>query len=326
MTRITDRIERELGVPGLAALLAERVEPTDLQSLLLEVYRLSAARKDAPALLSEYEANRFARASAASPLRLLEWDRVALAQLPPECEAIELSPLCPLGTCSVVAGASQDWSVPTARNTEVVSDSTNVLALEAALRRRRLLRGDPRSQQAVHLAASQRVLRAQRYQDPRLMPHFRLLALCSAGRDAGGFRFEAGALALHICFYLAALRAYLAQPVPLRVSITIFGPASGFTAATDELFSGVQAQFERVECVLDPERESRRGYYAGLCFHVHAQTLSGQWLELADGGAVDWTQRLLSNAKERLVISGIGSERVCALRDEGDAAPRTGSD
>jgi hypothetical protein len=32
-----------------------------------------------------------------------------------------------------------------------------------------------------------------------------------------------------------------------------------------------------------------------------------------DGGAVDWTQRLLSNAKERLVISGIGSERLCGM-------------
>ncbi|MFN8418836.1 MAG: hypothetical protein U0528_06290 [Anaerolineae bacterium] len=31
----------------------------------------------------------------------------------------------------------------------------------------------------------------------------------------------------------------------------------------------------------------------------------------ADGGAVDWTQKLLSNAKERCVIGGIGSERVC---------------
>jgi hypothetical protein len=31
-----------------------------------------------------------------------------------------------------------------------------------------------------------------------------------------------------------------------------------------------------------------------------------------DGGAMDWTQRLLSNAKERLVISGIGSERLCS--------------
>ena len=37
MNKIVDRIERELGVPGLAALLAEKLPPTDLQSLLLEV-------------------------------------------------------------------------------------------------------------------------------------------------------------------------------------------------------------------------------------------------------------------------------------------------
>ena len=32
-----------------------------------------------------------------------------------------------------------------------------------------------------------------------------------------------------------------------------------------------------------------------------------------DGGAVDWTQKLLSNARERLVISGISGERLCSL-------------
>jgi hypothetical protein len=34
-------------------------------------------------------------------------------------------------------------------------------------------------------------------------------------------------------------------------------------------------------------------------------------LELVDGCSVDWTQKYLSNAKERLMISGIGSERLC---------------
>jgi len=32
-----------------------------------------------------------------------------------------------------------------------------------------------------------------------------------------------------------------------------------------------------------------------------------------DVGAVDWTRRLLSDERERMVISGIGSERVCAV-------------
>jgi len=52
-------------------------------------------------------------------------------------------------------------------------------------------------------------------------------------------------------------------------------------------------------------------YYAGLRFHLYAAAKSGQWLELVDGGAVNWTQKLLSNAKERCVTSEISSERIC---------------
>src|SRR5690606_25577289 len=54
-------------------------------------------------------------------------------------DAVELSPLAPLGACSAVALASQNKIVSTIRGTEVVSDPTNVLALESARR----LRIDP---------------------------------------------------------------------------------------------------------------------------------------------------------------------------------------
>ena len=40
-------------------------------------------------------------------------------------------------------------------------------------------------------------------------------------------------------------------------------------------------------------------------------------LFLVDGGEVNWTQKLLVNAKERLVISGLGSERVLMLTRDG---------
>jgi hypothetical protein len=42
---------------------------------------------------------------------------------------------------------------------------------------------------------------------------------------------------------------------------------------------------------------------------AHA-TFGDQTLEVADGGAVDWTRKLLADAKERLFISGIGIDRV----------------
>lgn len=139
MSRIIERIERESRMPELSSLLAERLEPTDLQSLLLEVYRLRAGQRSPAAVLADYTRNRFVRPSPVPPGRLLEWERIALSELPPDFEPLILSPVCPLGTASVVASITQNWSVATSRNTEVVSDSSNVLSLECALRRRDLL-------------------------------------------------------------------------------------------------------------------------------------------------------------------------------------------
>jgi hypothetical protein len=38
--------------------------------------------------------------------------------------------------------------------------------------------------------------------------------------------------------------------------------------------------------------------------------------ELVDGGGVDWGAKLLNNGKERMVISGLGSERLAQLFDQ----------
>ena len=311
MSKIIERIEREVGVPGLVSLLAERLEPTDLQSILLEVHRLRARQRRPSAVLSDYEANRFVRPAALSPVRLLEWERIALSELPPEFQSIALSPVCPLGTSSVVASVDQNWAISTARNTEVVSDSTNVLALECALRRRQFLRAHPKSTDPVHLAASHRLLRAQSYDDPSLVPHFSLFALSSAGRDQGRLQFELSALTLHIRFYLRSLRAFLGATVPLRLSVSDFSPQARQSVLSSRLLSPIREDFGSVDCVFDSQRTSGRGYYLDLCFHIHAMTASGRLIELVDGGSVSWTQKLMSNSKERLVISGIGSERVC---------------
>ncbi len=312
MDKMRDRIEREAELPGLVSLLAERLTATDLQSLLLEVYRLRAKQRGPAEVLADYERNRFVRPSSASARRLLEWETIACSQLPPSFELLALSPVSPLGTCSAVAAISQDWAVSTARNTEVVSDSTNVLALECALRRRALLRQDPRSREPVHLASSHRLLRAQRYEDPGLLPHFSLFALCSAGKDQGNLGFELSALTLHAGFYLRALRAFLGQAVGLRLSATDFAPSPRYALVESHFLSPIREEFPDVPSTIDEERQSGRGYYSDLCFHIDVLAPSGRPIQLLDGGSVDWTQKLLSNAKERLVTSGVGSERVCS--------------
>jgi hypothetical protein len=243
-------------------------------------------------------------------VRLLEWERVAFSSLPPEFEPIELSPVCPLGTCSAVAPVDQNWSVATIRNTELVSDSTNVLTLECAVRRREQLRVQPTSTGAVHLAASHRVVRGQHYDDPNLIPHFSLFALCSAGRDKRALQFEIKSLALHVGFYVRSLQAFLGGNVPLRISVTDMRPQADASLLESRLLSPIREQFANVTCVIDSQRTRGRGCYTDLCFNIHA-VLPDRLIELVDGGSVDWTQKLLSDLKERLVISGIGSERVC---------------
>lgn len=310
--KIVERIERAAGAPGLAATLVEKLSPTDLQSLLLEVYRIRSGRIQPAAVLADFEANRFVRPAGVSPLSLLRWEHLAFSHLPPEFAPIALSPVCPLGTNSVVAQVDQNWAVTTVRNTEVVADSTNVLALECAIRRRELLRIDPKSPTPVHLAASHRLLRAQRFEGPLSFAHFSLFSLCSAGRDQGSLRFELSALQTHVRFYLTALQAFLGPRIPLQFSVTNLGPDSRASLIEEQLLSVVQAEFKQVDCSWEENRTSGRGYYRDLCFHIHATDTSGQPLQLVDGGSVDWTQKYLSNAKERLITSGIGSERLCA--------------
>jgi hypothetical protein len=312
MNKIVERIEREAGAPGLVSLLAERLTPTDLQSLLLEVYRLHSARRRPADVLSSYASDRFVRPAPVSPVCLLAWERIAFTELPPEFQPLALSPVCPLGTSSVVAGIDQNWAVTTARNTEVVSDSTNALALECAVRRRALLRADPKSAEPVHLAASHRLLRARRYADPALASHFSVFALCSAGRDRGNLRFELAALGVHMRFYLKALRAFLGAAVPLCLSVTDFGSPARYSLLETQLLAPICSEFGGVEYVVGEQRTRGLGYYRDLCFHVHATHPSGERIELVDGGTVDWTQRLLGNAKERLITSGLGSQRLCS--------------
>jgi hypothetical protein len=309
--KIIERIEREVGIPELANTLAERLSPTDMQSLLMEVYRQRVERLQPATILNNQEKDRFTRPAVLSPLTLLEWDRIAFSQLPAEVEPLILSPVTALGTNAAVAMVDQNKAMSTIYNTEVVSDSTNVLALEAALRRRKHLRQNPKSGEAVHLAASHRLLRTQNYGNPNSLAHFSAFALCSAGRDQGNFSFELLTLELHVEFYLRALRAYLGYEIPLRVAITDFSAEGSSSPLIDQLCVKVNKDFPATICEADQQRTSGRGYYVNLCFHVYFQNVEGQYVEVGDGGVVDWTQKLLSNAKERCVTSGIGSDRVC---------------
>ena len=274
MTDPLARIERATGVPDLARLLAERLAPTDLTSLLLEVARLGAARLEPADVLHQYERDRFVRPADGETS---EAERVALSLVPEDFERVDLSPLAPFGTGSALAGVSQDWAVTTSRGTEVVADVTSVLALEAALSRRS-------SRDETKLVACERVVRPQASDNPAQLAHFRLLGLCTAGRGESWHDWETRNATEHLAFYWKLLAQL------------------GATGAEIRLGGGLELE---VAATRDPQE---RPYYAGGWFSIDVDGAN-----VADGGFVDWTQRLLSDRKERCLISGVGIERLASL-------------
>lgn len=299
MSGIIERIERESGVVGLAEILAERLNPSDLQSLLIEVTRRRAEKRSPAELLKDFATSRFFGVARPDRAALLAWGQLTLSLCEGRFEQLELSPVAPLGACSVVATVDQDWAIGTTRRGEVVSDPTNVLALEAA--RLRKDRSDD-----VHLATSHRVVRPQNYGDGKMLAHFRLFALVSAGRDRGGYGFEAEALGRQVGLLLAAFRQYLVSGTALRLGYTrTVAPEQD---ARLEALRGVP-EANGAELFDEVGREAAGDYYAGFCFHIFAGDM-----QLADGGVVDWGAKLTGNGKERMVIAGCGVERLLALR------------
>lgn len=279
------------GDGGVLHLLAERLSGTELTTLLLEVYRRRALRLTPADVLRRYRGDRFVRPSdvPARALRAAE-DRLINA-LPPSFDLLSLAPVAPLATHTSVATVDPRKVVATVRGSEVAADPTNALSLEAAHRRTLLLAEDPRSAEPVSLAATQRVLRAQRF-GPGMSAHFQLFGMVTAGRDTGGHRFESAALTEHLRIGATAVPG-------VRYLVTVLAEPYR------RVFEVARAALPRVEIVEDPSRESGRGYYGGICFKARLGDA-----EVGDGGFTDWTARLLGNRKERELISGYGLDRL----------------
>ncbi|WP_437907602.1 hypothetical protein WME95_06780 [Sorangium sp. So ce327] len=74
-----------------------------------------------------------------------------------------------------------------------------------------------------------------------------------------------------------------------------------------------------VEVAYDLARLQGLGYYAGPFIQLVVRRDDGLELPLGDGGALPWLGALLSNRRERMVATGIGSEILVKLFDRSEA-------
>ena len=283
--------------------LAAGLPPTDLQSLLIDVAAARASHVGPADLVARWRRDRFVQPSRCDPRRVSAIE-VGLWQLLPNMfVGVELSPVAPLGSCTAVAPISQNRIVTTMRLSEVMSDSGNALAIEAAVRR---LDQPPGGQ--VHLAASHRQLRAQAY-EPGAAAHFRLFTLVSSARDTGSARTEADLLGRHLAFWTSVLETTLPHRRP-QIEVTVFDHPVVAARLADTILPSHGR--EHVRLVEDPTREQGRGYYVGLAMRLSAD--AGE-TEIGDGGFTTWTAQLMGNAKERCLVSCIATERLTDLAD-----------
>ena len=281
--------------------LAAGLAGPELQSLLLEVMRRRAAARDPADVLAQDLRDRFTTPAAIDQRAAVAIDSHLLAGAD-GFEAIELSPLAPLGACSTVAPTDQHRVISALRGTEVVSDPTNVLALECAVRMR-AGRTEP-----VHLATSQRVVRAQPApKGPGFAQHFRLFALGSGGPEAKDHAFTVETVVRHV----RALSAGLDR---------LEGHGYAFGARrVDVLATPARAALgDRIAAALGVGLATERkvlehAYYSGgLRYMYWVTSPDGAEVPLGDGGTFDWLARLLSNRRAVYVASGLGAQLVAA--------------
>ena len=283
---------------GPRAALERDLPPADLRTLLLGVFRARAGTVTPARVVEQWRTDRYVRPSTADPRALAAVEARLWSLLPASFEGLALSPVAPLGTCSAVGPVDQNRVVSTARGTEVVSDCTNVLAVEAAVRRRA---GSPR----VDLATCHRVLRAQPFEGPDVFQHFTLFALVSSARDAGSGRTEAALLTDHLRYWVAALADL---GVSVRVGVTGYGAPLVVERYRDTVVPALAPLPPGVTLAEDPDREHARGYYAGGAVSITAGEVN-----LGDGGFTTWTAQLMNDAKERCLVSCVAVERLARL-------------
>ena len=294
---MTDRdwIVDNIGGPAFEQ-LASGLTGSELHSVLLEVLQRRAASRSPADVLAHYERDPFCAPAIVDLRESLAVDGHLLAAAD-GFEALGLSPVAPLGTCSAVANTSQNRVLSALRLMEVVSDTTNVLALECALR----LRG---KWKPVHLATCQRVLRAQ--PQPRLpghSQHFNLFALASGGREAKDHAFTVDTLVLHVRTMLRALER-----------LERHGYSFGIPRVTLLTTSERTAIGDRIAGLLDVETDRKpleHAYYSGgLRYQIWVTTPDGAELPLVDGGAFDWLTKLAANRRAVFIATGAGAQLI----------------
>lgn len=301
VSSILNRIQH----PELFGILSDQLSGTELNSILLEVYSRRMQRMAPAEVLNQYQQNRFVKPA---DLPVIETKRMELEILQRfqkfSFEPLELSPVTIQGSCSAVAPADQKKILTALRGTEVLADSTNAIALHVCdLKQKRRL------PDITRFCNIQRQIRTQALSGKGFTPHFKIGCLVTCGTDTGNLHFEKTALNEHIqAMKDLFLDYYKVDEISFRL-LSRDGYPEGFLKKTGDHLRQMNPDINLL-LTDKPEKEIR--YYKGIQYKVDI-LYNGKTYEIADGGFVDWTQRLLQNKKERMLSTGFGFDLMLRI-------------
>ncbi len=278
---------------------------SDLNTLLLEAYKLQAEKLTPTGLLKAYQTNRFAVPSEVDPIAYhqMEANLLKIAEKM-GISGILLSPSAPFGSCSVFGCVDQNNVISAARGTETLSDPTNMLAVIIS---DGLKNGVIEKTQTVHYCTTARVVRAQALPGGKgCFSHFGIFCMVSSGKDGGSYSCEKELLVKQLSYY----KRLFSEKYGVKLSL-VLGKRSGYTDSDgffERIAELVRSELPEVPLSFDFAHEDNN-YYKGINFKLCMEK-ENEIIEVADGGFVDWIDKMTGNRKARCLISGLGIDRM----------------
>ena len=152
-----------------------------------------------------------------------------------------------------------------------------------------------------------RHVRAQEMKGKGFSPHFKIGCMVSAGRDQGDHLWECQALKEQ----LLALSSLFREVFGVKQARFKLLKREGRQSLIDGLVEYLGK--EGLE-VAREDAPPPNAYYKDIQFKMIIEG-AGREREIADGGFVDWTQQLLEDKKERLLIAGFGLDLLYRIQN-----------
>lgn len=216
-----------------------------------------------PLILHHKTSHRFVKPAAVHPLQLkrLEIDVLQIAETH-SFTPIQLSPVAPLGSCSVIAPADQNKVISALRGAEVVADATNLMAMHVCDGLKSGLLDNRTT--SVKFSTTHRHVRAQNFKNaPGMLPHFHVFCMVSSGRDQGSYSFEKSSFWDHIEVYREIFQSLYQSDIEV-----VIGVRNGYADSEGLVHRiALSAEGKRVPVTVNSIKRDNP-YYKGMQFTI----------------------------------------------------------